>query len=352
MNVWIITIALSWLFALASFLPLVPSQHWFFRGLDYFRLQFLFVLGALLLASLFVFDELKALELASIGILSLAIVHHFVVIFPYIPFQKKEAPSDTQPIRLMSVNVLQKNDNYEALIQLIEEVKPHLLLTMESNQAWEDALNKMELPFQYSHKIAKENRYGMHLYSRLEVLNCKEHHLISSNFPSIEAEVKDENDEVFTFWGIHPPPPSPTEAPSSKQKDGEFMVLAKHINSKGTPVIVAGDFNSVCWSKSSKRFSAFSKLKDARLGRGFHSTFPVRPKIARFPIDLLFHSNRIEIHKLETLPDIGSDHLPLLSVFSVIPTKKATRGNLKKEEEEEMEELIESGKKAAEEEDI
>ncbi len=345
-------LVLSWLFALASFLPLIPSQHWFFRGMDYFRLQLLVVLVGLLITYGIILDHPNALDFFSIGILTLAVVHHLVVIFPYIPFQKKESPPSTDPIRLMSVNVLQKNDDYKALIQLVEEVKPHLLLTMESNRAWEDALKEMEFPFEYSHKIAKENRYGMHLYSRLEVLNCKEHHLISSDYPSIEASMKDEAGELFTFWGVHPPPPSPTEAPSSKQKDGEFMMLAKKINTTDVPVIVAGDFNSVCWSRSSKRFARFSQLKDARLGRGFHSTFPVQPKIFRFPIDLLFHSNKIAIHKLATLPDIGSDHLPLLSVFSVIPSKKSTSSHLKKEEKEEMEELIESGKKAAKEEDV
>lgn len=33
MNFWNLTIVLSGLFAVASFLPIVPSQHWFFRGL-------------------------------------------------------------------------------------------------------------------------------------------------------------------------------------------------------------------------------------------------------------------------------------------------------------------------------
>jgi endonuclease/exonuclease/phosphatase (EEP) superfamily protein YafD len=320
--------------------------------MDYFRLQLFFVLMALLIANILLFDQLSTIELWSMGMVSLAMIHHAVVIFPFIPFKKKVLSESKHPISLLSVNVLQKNNNYEALLQLIEEVKPHLLLTMESNQDWEEALQKLPIPFPYSHKIAKENRYGMHLYSRLEVLNSQEHKLISNKFPSIEATIKDENNEVFTFWGVHPPPPSPTEAPSSKQKDGEFMMLAKEIKTKDVPVLVAGDFNSVCWSRSSKRFAKFSGLKDARLGRGFHSTFPVKPKIFRFPIDLLFHSNKIVIQKLETLSDIGSDHLPLLSIFSVIPTKKAMNNELGKEEKEEIEELIERGKNAARKEDM
>src|SRR5690625_5840769 len=69
----------------------------------------------------------------------------------------------------------------------------------------------------------------MHFYTKLQAIEVKEHFLISDETPSIEALLEDEDGNRFVFWGIHPPPPSPTEKPTSKQNDAELMKLGKLI---------------------------------------------------------------------------------------------------------------------------
>lgn len=318
MNNWyIVFIIFSLLISVVSFFPFLGSKHWIFRVFDFIRLQLLAILILLLIVGSFLNIENLLLKSVVLGAILGAMVHQILVVFPYISIHGKKSVVNSDHISLLSVNVLQSNSDYEKLIQLINKIKPDILLTMETNKDWEKALSKVEDLFNYTCKIPKENEYGMHFYSKLEVEKCTPHYLISEDYPSVEVKMKDHKGNDFAFWGIHPPPPSPTQKTTSKPKDKELKIVSKLIEKLHVPVIVSGDFNSVCWSKSSKLFAKVSGLKDARIGRGLYGTFPVSPKIFRFPIDLLFHSKQIKIQQIKTLSNIGSDHLPLLAKFSI-----------------------------------
>lgn len=351
MDTWhIVRNTLSILCALASFLPFLDFKHWFFRIFDFVRLQLLTLLVVLFITGLFFRNGSLFLGTLTQVLLLMAIAYQLFIIWPYLPFRKQSKGVPEKAITLISVNVLQKNTDYQKLIGLVKQIQPDILLTMESNLEWEKALSEIESDFTFSHKMPKENRYGMHLYSRLKVKSCQGHYLISNEHPSIEASLVDKNGTDFTFWGIHPPPPSPTEKPTSKQKDAELIKVAQLVREKKMPILVSGDFNNVCWSKSSKLFSKVSKLKDARLGKGFYSTFPVKPKLFRFPIDLLFHSRDMEVHQIKTLPAIGSDHLPLFATFTITDSGHKTIKPMEPEIKQEVVSIIVEGKEAAQEE--
>lgn len=226
------------------------------------------------------------------------------------------------------------------------EVKPDILLTMESNQAWDDALTAIEKDYPNFKKVPLENTYGIHFYTRFEVKTIKVNYLISDDLPSIEASVITDDGFEFTFFGVHPPPPSPTEEDTSKERDGELLALGKKVLETKGATIVVGDFNNVAWAKSSILFRKTSELIDPRIGRGFVSTYHARYWVLRFPIDLFFHSTEIFIEDFKTLRNIGSDHLPLFSKFYINKTEDIQEDEvetLEKEEEQEVEEMIEDG---------
>ena len=336
---------------LMTFLPSLKITHWSVRIFDYVRIQILILSVALFIASFFLFQE-ESLNFIPQIILFIIVAYQAFVILPFIPkrFLRKKTRNPSNEVTMMSVNVLQKNDQHQKLVDLVKEINPDILLTMETNKSWESALEEIEDILPHSKKIPFENRYGMHLYTKLKVREIKEHFFLTDDRPAIEAHLVDDNDKDFIFWGIHPPPPSPTEKPSSRQKDGELMQLAQLITKKNSPSIVAGDFNSVCWSRSSKLFAKISHLKDARIGKGILGTFPVRPTIFRFPIDLIYSSKEIRVNSIKILSDIGSDHLPIFSTFTVEGSNHqphATGETLK----EEADDLIEEGEMAVEEEE-
>ncbi|MDW5290317.1 endonuclease/exonuclease/phosphatase family protein [Formosa sp. PL04] len=342
---------ISALFISVSVLPLLPHQHWMFRVWEFGRIQLMiFQLFTLTLGLAFI-DSKSTLFWVTIGVLAAVLIHNLVVLFPYTSLyskkNKKSLAKHSQLISIISVNVYQFNEQYDKLIKLVLEVKPDILLTMESNQAWEDALSVIEVNYPNFKKVALENTYGIHFYTSLDVESLKVHHFISDDLPSIEACLRMDNGLPFTFFGVHPPPPSPTEEDTSKERDGELLTLGKRILEIDGPVIVLGDFNNVAWAKSSILFRKTSKLIDPRIGRGFVSTFHAKYRLLRFPIDLCFHSPHIFIQDFKTLHNIGSDHLPLFCNFYINKEENVLEEQvetLDAEEEEEVEEMIENGK--------
>ena len=324
---------------------------------DYIRIQVLFVQLVVLIGSFFLFRESGLTIYLSQIVLFISMTYQLFIILPYVPISswfKKTKPisfdTSGRELSIVSSNVLQKNKEYHKLIDLVKSIEPDILLTTETNKEWENALEALEEDFSFNHKIALENRYGMHFYTKLKAVEIKEHYLLSEQTPSIEAHLEDDEGNHFVFWGVHPPPPSPTEKPTSRQNEAELMKLAKLIRGTGYPSIVIGDFNDVCWSRNSTLFAKTSKLKDVRLGRGILGTFPVRPSIFRFPLDLIFSSKEIEVHDINILPDIGSDHLPVFSKFSVSSSTTSTAETIDSDLKEKTDEIIKEGRKAVEEE--
>jgi len=301
-----------------SFIPIIDSKHWSVRVFDFFKIQLsigIFILFWLSFS--FTFDSLYW-DITFKVLLFIAFCYNFYFIYPFLPQKPFEDSSvNGKHLSLISVNVQQDNKAYDKLIDSVNKGKPDILLTLESNQAWEKAMKPLEDRFRYNLKIPLENKYGMHFYTDLDVVCLNKRFLISKDYPSIEANLVTPEGTEFKFWGVHPPPPSPTEKPTAKQKDAELILLAKQLSDEKLPVLVAGDFNNVSWSKTSKLFSKVSGLKDARLGKGVYGTFPSYAYILRFPIDLVFNSLNIAILKISTLTSIKSDHLPLLVKFRI-----------------------------------
>jgi len=342
-------ISFSILVLIASILPKIPSSYWVFRSTDFGKIQVfyiaivLFLVGFLLPQKNITFWILQSLLLGSI-------FYHGFILFKYTHFYpvKKSKPQYTSSKKLsfISANVYQFNTDYEQFIQLIKKYQPDVFLTMESNGDWEKALEKLEVEYPYQHKVGLENTYGIHLYSKLEITESQTHYFVADDIPSIEVVIKSQEGHKFVFFGVHPPPPSPTEEKTSKERDGDLLSVAKRVKELHLPTIVVGDFNNVAWSKSSILFRKTSELIDPRIGHGFVSTFHAKYKFLRFPIDLMFHSTDVFVTQLKTLENFGSDHLPVYCEFFIDAELEHQEDQVEtatQEEENEAEEMIQDG---------
>lgn len=350
--IWIIIYFLfSTLLIIASILPLLSNQYWVFRICEFARIQILVLQIPTLILGFFVYNEQSTYVLINQSFLVVFIVYSAMLLAPYLPFKrlfgKEKRYNDSQSISILSFNVYQYNKQYQQFISLVNDVKPDIFLTMESNADWEHAISVLDDQYPYRKKVALENTYGMHFYSKIKVDSCKVNYFMADDLPSIEANLTMPNNEKLTFFGTHPPPPSPTEEDTSKERDGEIIMIGKKVKAYNNPVIVVGDFNNVAWSKSSRLFKKISGLTDPRVGRGFFSTYHANYKLLRFPIDLLFHSNSIFIEEFKTLNPIGSDHLPLYCRFHIDSKRNKNETNNEKLDEEELEtahEMVKEGK--------
>lgn len=333
-----------------TILPKIPCSHWIFRVADFGKIQINYLTAITFLAGFF-FYENNLWWYSQAVLLGIMIFHTFTLIkyTRYYPIKKIEASGGTpsKHLKIISANVYQFNKKYEPFADIIKKYQPDVFLTMESNSEWEKALEPLEKEYPFQHKVPLENTYGMHFYSKIKIEDSTTHYFVADDIPSIEVHLRSEDGFEFIFFGIHPPPPSPTEEETSKERDGDLLCVAKRVQKLDKPVIVVGDFNNVAWSKSSVLFRKISHLIDPRVGKAFVSTFHANYRLFRFPIDLMFHSEDIFIKELKTLESFGSDHLPVYCEFFIDPRSDAQKDKIEKAdaaEKAEAEEMIEEGK--------
>ncbi|MGB8703999.1 MAG: endonuclease/exonuclease/phosphatase family protein, partial [Gillisia sp.] len=243
-------------------------------------------------------------------------------------------------------NVLTPNTHYSKLIEQVNRHKPDLLLTLETDKTWEKELSVLEKEYPYTVKIPKDNLYGMHLYSKMELEDIEVKYLISNEIPSIHGYVCMNNGEQIKIHCLHPKPPSPTEDDTSTNRDAELLLVGKDLEIEKESVLVFGDLNDVAWSRTTRLFQKLSRLLDPRIGRGFFNTFHAGYFLLRWPLDHVFHSNDFTLVEIKRLKNIGSDHFPMFIKLNFEPRAEILQSNPEEanaEEEEWAEEKIEEG---------
>ncbi|WP_224996609.1 endonuclease/exonuclease/phosphatase family protein [Cesiribacter sp. SM1] len=336
-----------------TFLPLIPSSRWWVRMWDYPRLQaFFLALLAMLMFFIFYYHRRKRGKLLML-LLAGVVVYQAVKAFPYTPFAPKQVletegdPQDTSFLSLLVVNVLQYNKNHLALLKLIEEKAPDIVLTLESDSAWQKALDRSSTAYPHAVRIPLDNTYGMHLYSRLPLKETEVLYLLEPDIPSIQTRVQLPSGEWIQLYAVHPRPPVPGESGDSRERDAEIVMIGKMAKEKSETggVVVAGDFNDVAWSPTTDLFQEISGLLDPRIGRGFYNTFHAQYPLFRWPLDHVFHSHHFKLSSMERLPDIGSDHFPIMIRLSYEPEEKAEQEQPLPDEDtrEKADKLIEKG---------
>ncbi len=347
----IIFYSFSIILIILNLLPMLHNQHWMFRVWDFGRIQLMVLEVIAALFGWFFLHNFNWIFYTSQALLLVVIFQNFWMLFPYSPiYRAKRTESSYEAsniVSILSANVYQFNTDYHLLIELIKEANPDIVLTVESNSDWENALKEIEDDYPQTHKKTLENTYGMHFYSKIPIEKAQTHYFVSDDIPSFEIALKANNGNHFTFFGVHPPPPSPTEEETSKERDGDLVAIAKRVRKLKKSVIVVGDFNNVAWARSSQLFRKTSQLIDPRRGYGLVSTFHAKYRLLRVPIDLFFHSSDIFIEDFKTLSPIGSDHLPMFCSFWIDrenPEQEKEKENEEAGDTEKVEELIEEGK--------
>ena len=307
-----------------TLLPWLRHDAWWVRIFEFPRVQITVISAATFLAYAAIAGWRDPVDRVLLGALAVCIAFQLLRIARYTPLYPKQARTAVQPaapdmLSLLVANVLTPNRNAEALLRLVRERKPDLVLTVESDRWWQDQLHALEADYPYTVKHPLDNLYGMHLYSRLPLVNPQVHFLVEDDVPSIHTEVRLRSGRLVRLHCVHPAPPSPTENPTSAERDAELLLIAKSLDQPARSVVVMGDLNDVAWSATTRMFQNLSGLLDPRIGRGMFSTFHARYPFLRWPLDHVFCSADFTVVSLARLPDIGSDHFPIEAVLCLAP---------------------------------
>jgi endonuclease/exonuclease/phosphatase (EEP) superfamily protein YafD len=257
-----------------------------------------------------------------IGLLVVSVILCLRAVLPYTILGKKTVikvePEQVQrQLSILTYNVLQTNTKYQKFIDLVKKVNPDIILTLEVDQKWDQAMSVLEADYPHTIKDVRDNTYGISMMSRISFDTAEVKYLVKDDVPSLDIHLTIEGKHIRII-GVHPEPPIPGEALTSMPKDLELLKIALDIRDSTEPdhQILIGDLNDVGWSKNSINFKEISGLNDPREGRGFYPSFPTYLPI-RIPIDQVFCSEDLGIIKFKRLKHIGSDHFPLLVVFGL-----------------------------------
>lgn len=315
------TTVLVWMNILLLFvcvLPLWRHEHWLVRSLDFPRLQLSLVLLVTLATDLLVLDRQQWLNWVLLAGLVLGLGFQAWWIWPYGPWHRPEvgqagSPDPDNTLSLITANVLMPNRNARALIALVHEYRPDILVTLESDSWWQQHLDILESDYPYTLKCPLDNLYGMHVYSRLPLMNARTEYLVEDGVPSMYADIELPSGRRVHTHFLHPAPPSPTENATSGPRDRELVIIARQVQAADGPQLVTGDLNDVAWSETTRLFRKISGMLDPRIGRGMFNSFHARLWFCRWPLDHLFVSHHFTFSRMRRLPPFGSDHFAIFA---------------------------------------
>lgn len=224
------------------------------------------------------------------------------------------APSSSEDtFSLLITNVKMSNENSRPLIDLINKNEPDLILAMEVNHWWGEQLKVLEKRYPYNQKALNEVAYGMALYSKFPLKDVEVNYLNNDNVPSFVSTISILSGKTFTFYSVHPVPPTNfKELPDNEgQRESALKKLGKMVENRKFPTLVAGDLNDVVWSHVDELTGTEDILYDIRVGRGLFNSYNAENIFMRWPLDHVFVTEEFKLKNLERKQYIDSDHYPI-----------------------------------------
>lgn len=372
---------IAWVFAAvaaillaAAAAPLIRTGWWPIRILDFPRMQ-IAVIAAAFAVTLLVICLIwgwSPLRLGALATLGLVVVWEGSHVAPYTrwwPDEAPPAPADAaaeEEVCLLIVNLDYRNAQHAAMRDMIEAVDPDLLLLVELDERWESALAGIRDRYDWRLGVTRDEGLGLALWSRLPVEDERVRHLVHQDRASLWATLELPDGRLVRFVGVHPTPPGlernsgsdvrdaqgdqdddadPTDnRHDSRIRDAELVLVAREVQDDAEAAwVVAGDFNDVAWSHTTRLFKRLSGLQDPRIGRGLLNTYHSRRPLLRYPLDHTFISAGFGVHELQRVRAPGSDHFAVklrLHPGPRLGAEPAPEGD----DREEASEMIEEGR--------
>jgi endonuclease/exonuclease/phosphatase (EEP) superfamily protein YafD len=308
-----ILIALGLLFV--SLTSIVHTGFYAVELFSHFQFQALFVGIIFLLVAASIPIKNKTIILA---LTATAIGINFFNIGDYVfPYTKKSALRSQHSV--LQANVFKFNFKTGPLLDLIKKEDPDIISLSEVTSHWEKALEPIKDNYPHHIIVPEEGSHGMALYSKLPFKSSRVEQISDLDMPSFIVEFKN-----FVFISIHPLPP--VYQSFYENRNQHFEWLENYINNDidtNMPIIVSGDMNTTMFAPRFKTFVKKTGLKNARIGRGIqNSWYAFDLGFLGIPIDHFLHNARILIQSSRIMPDIQSDHLPILTRFAIKERKE------------------------------
>jgi endonuclease/exonuclease/phosphatase (EEP) superfamily protein YafD len=225
---------------------------------------------------------------------------------------------DAPRYRLLQMNLRFDNPQPEAVLSLIGEMRPDVITLNEVSAMWREKLALLEAAYPYR-IVCPPPAYigGSAILSRRPFTSAGAR---CEDRGSLAVATVDFGGEAVDIAALHLGWPWPFEQPRQVRK------LAAAFAGIGDRAILAGDFNATAWSQTVRRvaeagnFDLVQRVGPTWLDRRLPSW--LRPHIG-LPIDHVLVKGGVLADAPRRLAAVGSDHLPVLMEFTVLPEEQA-----------------------------
>lgn len=242
------------------------------------------------------------------------------LLMPWWNTQPPVAKEAAVPVSIFQYNVYQYNRKPEAATDwLLAQEKPFdIVILLEVSDENIGAFAKLKERYRYFTVATDKNYRGTAVFTNLPNSHLAITRIAGylSPYVTLTSTV---NAKPFILYAIHPP--SPISHNNTILRNQLFATVADEAaktRHAGVSTLIVGDFNSTPWSPAFSRLTQESGLRDAQNGQGFTHSWPTYlPAFMGIAIDHLLISPNIAVEKRKTGPDLGSDHLPIISTLYV-----------------------------------
>lgn len=317
---WIIRIAGA-LLVLCTLLPFIRTGWWVVRVCDFPRLQLtiLCLMAILMMICLVWRRGWSAEPIVMITVLSSVFAWQAWHIAKYTSmWPTTVSSSDTAHLRIIVVNLDYQNTQYKDVRDTIAALDADLILLIEIDEHWERNLADIRKTHSHSTGVTYGHGLGIALWSKSPLKDTHIEYIVSEKRPSVYATIR-ASETTVRFIGVHPTPPGLARRESvgrhdSRIRDAELVSIARDIAAEPDSAwVVAGDFNDVAWSHTTRLFQRLSGLNDPRVGRGMYSTYHAEYPLLRYPLDHVFLSTGMRVSHLGRVKVPGSDHFAIVA---------------------------------------
>lgn len=224
------------------------------------------------------------------------------------------AASQPADVRLMVYNIYYQNNDLAAVVAEVAAHEPDVVFLMEYSFAIQA---QIEAEFaDYPYRLIEPSRMtsGVALFSRVPLTASTVYRFDDTRIPIIEVTF-DVAGQVVTLVGGHPWPPIDRWANLHALQVADVQRVAEQV---AGPLIVAGDFNAAPWSFALRQLQKATGVQDTRRGLGGLTTWFGPPPV-RLSLDHVFASDELAVQSYAYGQPGGSDHLPIIVDFLVVP---------------------------------
>lgn len=290
----------------ASLLPFGARAWWILEQFAHFRVQYLACALALFVLLALVRRPRWCAALA------LCIAINFVAVIDYLPTLGRGPTRDVaaaeRAIRVLSVNLSQRDFSAEELLKIIRAEAPDLLLLVELTPRSVQELEALDALYPYRIKAPSPDAFGLGLLSRYDLNDAQIFQLGAA--PAIRARLLTQEGPLV-FFGVHLL--SPIQRSHALERNAQLLTLAALRADISEPVVIAGDFNISPYSPFLADWLDATQLRDPGATRGPRFSWPAFLPILGIPIDHCVVSAHIRVNDFRRLPPFGSDHYPILA---------------------------------------